>query len=40
MTDIRIWVNGELVDGDVPMANGDELQVGRFKLVYVAGTEG
>ena len=34
------YLNGVLVEGDAPMANGDELQVGRFKLVYVAGTEG
>lgn len=34
------YLNGALVEGDAPMANGDELQVGRFKLVYVAGSEG
>ncbi|MEO6987925.1 MAG: FHA domain-containing protein [Aquihabitans sp.] len=33
------YVNRTLIDGDQPLANGDELQVGRFKLVYVAGTE-
>ena len=34
------YLNQVIVEGDTPMANGDELQVGRFKLVYVAGTEG
>ncbi len=34
------YLNQDLVDGDVAMANGDELQVGLFKLVFVAGTEG
>jgi len=33
------YLNQTLVEGDVAMTNGDELQVGRFKLVYVAGTE-
>lgn len=34
------YLNQELVEGDTEMRNGDELQVGRFKLVYVAGAEG
>lgn len=34
------YVNRTLIDGDHPLTNGDELQVGRFKLVYVAGSEG
>lgn len=34
------YVNRTLIDGDQPLTNGDELQVGRFKLVYVAGIEG
>lgn len=34
------YVNRTIIEGDQIIANGDELQVGRFKLVYVAGTEG
>ena len=34
------YVNRTLIDGDQTLTNGDELQVGRFKLVFVAGTEG
>ncbi|CAN5779141.1 hypothetical protein BH10ACT1_BH10ACT1_09330 [soil metagenome] len=34
------YLNQVIVEGDAPLANGDELQVGRFKLVFVAGTEG
>ena len=34
------YVNQRLIDAETPMSNGDELQVGRFKLVYVAGNEG
>ena len=33
------YLNQKRIDGEVPMTNGDELQVGRFKLVFVAGTE-
>ncbi|WP_371748955.1 FHA domain-containing protein [Aquihabitans sp. G128] len=33
------YLNQDLIEGDKPMANGDELQVGRFKLVFVAGSE-
>ncbi len=31
------YLNHQRIDGDHPMENGDELQVGRFKLVFVAG---
>ena len=31
------YLNQQRIDGDAPMAHGDELQVGKFKLVYVAG---
>ena len=34
------YVNQSIIESDTPLANGDELQVGRFKLIYVAGTEG
>jgi pSer/pThr/pTyr-binding forkhead associated (FHA) protein len=34
------YVNQVIIEGDTPLANGDEVQVGRFKLVFVAGTEG
>ena len=32
--------NQRRIDGQEPLENGDEVQVGRFKLVFVAGTEG
>lgn len=32
------YLNGRLLNGDTPLANGDELQVGRFKLVFIAGS--
>jgi pSer/pThr/pTyr-binding forkhead associated (FHA) protein len=34
------YVNKELVEGERTLTNGDELQVGLFKLVFVAGAEG
>lgn len=33
------YVNRQIIDADTAIANGDEVQVGRFKLVYVAGNE-
>lgn len=33
------YVNQAIIAADTPIANGDEIQVGRFKLVFVAGTE-
>jgi pSer/pThr/pTyr-binding forkhead associated (FHA) protein len=33
------YLNRERVD-EAPIQNGDELQIGRFKLVFVAGTRG
>ncbi|MCU1498678.1 MAG: domain containing protein [Acidimicrobiales bacterium] len=33
------YVNQEIIEGEAPLVNADELQVGRFKLVFVAGTE-
>jgi hypothetical protein len=33
------YVNRERID-EAPIANGDELQVGKFKLVFFAGTAG
>lgn len=32
------YVNRERIDGEIPLANGDELQVGKFKLVFFLGT--
>lgn len=34
------YVNRTLIDAAVPIENGDEVQVGRFKLVYMSGPEG
>jgi hypothetical protein len=31
------YLNQQRIEGDAPIANGDELQVGKFKLVYLAG---
>ena len=33
------YLNQQRIDKDAPMGNGDELQVGKFKLVFVAGGE-
>lgn len=33
------YLNRERIEGELPLANGDEVQVGRFKLVFLsAGT--
>lgn len=29
------YVNGARIDGEVPLTNGDELQVGKFKMLYL-----
>ena len=34
------YLNQQRIEGDTPIANGDELQVGKFKLVYVTSDEG
>lgn len=34
------YVNQQLIEQEQALANGDEVQVGRFKLVFVAGAEG
>ena len=31
------YLNQTLIDHDQPLANGDEVQVGRFRLVFIAG---
>lgn len=33
------YLNQKMIDGDAPFSNGDEIQVGRFKLVFVAEAE-
>lgn len=33
------YLNQKIVSGDTQLSNGDEIQVGRFKLVFVLGTE-
>lgn len=33
------YLNQQRIEGEGPLANGDEVQVGRFKLRYVAGEE-
>lgn len=34
------YVNGQRIDGEVMLTNGDELQVGKFKLLYLLGSSG
>ncbi len=31
------YLNQQRIEGDVPLGDGDELQVGKFKLTFVAG---
>jgi FHA domain/zinc-ribbon domain len=33
------YLNQQRIEGDVDVINGDELQVGKFKLVFLAGPE-
>ena len=33
------YLNRERIDDTAPLTNGDELQVGKFKLVFVAGSD-
>jgi pSer/pThr/pTyr-binding forkhead associated (FHA) protein len=32
------YLNQRIIEGDTPLSNGDELQVGLFKLVFIAGS--
>jgi pSer/pThr/pTyr-binding forkhead associated (FHA) protein len=32
------YLNRERIESEVALANGDELQVGRFKLVFLSAT--
>jgi len=34
------YLNHTLIDGDAALNGGDELQIGRFKLVFITGTAG
>ena len=34
------YLNRERIEHEVPLANGDELQIGKFKLVFFSGTGG
>jgi len=34
------YVNGQRIDGEVMLTNGDEVQVGKFKLLYLLGSTG
>lgn len=34
------YVNGERIEGEVSLVEGDQVQVGKFKLVYVVGGHG
>ena len=34
------YLNQQRIEGDTPITNGDELQVGKFKLVFVLGEGG
>jgi len=32
------YLNRERIESDAPLSNGDELQIGKFKLVFFSGT--
>ena len=32
------YLNQRITEGDTPLTNGDELQIGLFKLVFIAGS--
>ena len=32
------YLNRERIEDEAPLSNGDELQIGRFKLVFLSGT--
>src|SRR5205085_11420704 len=34
------YLNRERIEAEAPLQNGDELQIGKFKLVFFAGTGG
>jgi hypothetical protein len=34
------YLNRERIESDAPLNNGDELQIGKFKLVFFSGTGG
>jgi pSer/pThr/pTyr-binding forkhead associated (FHA) protein len=34
------YVNGQRIEGEVPLTNGDELQVGKFKLLFLVSSAG
>ena len=34
------YLNRERIETEVPLENGDELQIGKFKLVFFSGTSG
>ena len=34
------YLNRERIEGEAPLHNGDELQIGKFKLVFFSGTGG
>nr|WP_241732839.1 FHA domain-containing protein [Aeromicrobium phoceense] len=32
------YVNRDRIDGDIPLAGGDEVQLGKYRLIYFPGT--
>jgi pSer/pThr/pTyr-binding forkhead associated (FHA) protein len=34
------YLNRERIENEAPLSNGDELQIGKFKLVFFSGTGG
>ena len=34
------YVNRDRIDGDVTLSGGDEVQIGKYRLIYFAGTQG
>lgn len=34
------YVNRDRIDGEIPLSGGDEVQVGKYRLIYFAGASG
>lgn len=33
------YVNRDRIDGDIPLGGGDEVQIGKYRLIYFAGAQ-
>jgi pSer/pThr/pTyr-binding forkhead associated (FHA) protein len=34
------YVNRDRIEGDIPLSGGDEVQIGKYRLIYITGTVG